>query len=538
MKNKSRKKITKSGKSENASEQKGGNKNALHQHYFPLLITAVYFVFALAGILRHEMWRDEHQAWMLARDSSSVLNLFENLRYDGHPALWHLLLYPLTKFTVNPFFMQLLHILLASAMIFLFNKFSPFSLLHRLLFTFGYVAFFEYALISRSYALGVLLLFAVCALFKKRKENYLPISVLLFLAANANVYAFLLSLCIAAVLLLDFFSEQQKTKLILPAFIVLAGFAAALWQIYPSPDNTFPVFKAQSFSDLKRYMFVFSKITTAYFSVPDFGKPDFWNSSIFEPKPGNSNPFIAVLLLLFFALSLLHKPKALFLYLLGTVGLVFFFYYTLLTWHRYTGHLFIWLTICFWLAEYFEDIQAKNVLALPAKKLKPAGKPALLVVFAFSALGGIGSWLNDYQKTFSASKQAADFIEENKLDTLETVGATDYIVSPLAGILNKKIFYPERSEYGSFIVWDSKRKEITFPDIIRAVDTVLAQSGSNKILLVLQNPPMMQQNGTVKMLEHGRLKPELKIDLLKQVKNGIVTDEKYFIYLVEKDSPG
>ena len=31
---------------------------------FALMVTAGFFVTALLGMLNHEMWRDEHQAWL------------------------------------------------------------------------------------------------------------------------------------------------------------------------------------------------------------------------------------------------------------------------------------------------------------------------------------------------------------------------------------------------------------------------------------------------------------------------------------------
>ena len=46
------------------------------------------FLFLAVGAYttnHHEMWRDEIQAWLLARDSASVFELFAHLKYEGHP---------------------------------------------------------------------------------------------------------------------------------------------------------------------------------------------------------------------------------------------------------------------------------------------------------------------------------------------------------------------------------------------------------------------------------------------------------------------
>jgi hypothetical protein len=70
------------------------------------LVTVIFFVVVALGMAHHEPWRDELQAWMIARDSGSLPELFQNIRYEGHPAGWHLLLFVLSRVTRNPAAMQ------------------------------------------------------------------------------------------------------------------------------------------------------------------------------------------------------------------------------------------------------------------------------------------------------------------------------------------------------------------------------------------------------------------------------------------------
>ena len=56
-------------------------------HRLAWVITSVFFLLGAYLLSNHEMWGDEMQAWLLARDSTSVPNLFANLKYEGHPAL-------------------------------------------------------------------------------------------------------------------------------------------------------------------------------------------------------------------------------------------------------------------------------------------------------------------------------------------------------------------------------------------------------------------------------------------------------------------
>jgi hypothetical protein len=67
-----------------------------------LLVSAVFLVVGAFVIAHHELWRDEVQAWLLARDSSSAIDLFSRQKYEGHPALRQLLLMPLTRALSRP----------------------------------------------------------------------------------------------------------------------------------------------------------------------------------------------------------------------------------------------------------------------------------------------------------------------------------------------------------------------------------------------------------------------------------------------------
>jgi hypothetical protein len=88
------------------------NQNSL----FSVITTLLFLVVLFLNILHHEMWRDELQAWLIGRDSISIFELlFRNMRYEGHPALWHLGLFFITRFTDNPFIMQILNVLISGA---------------------------------------------------------------------------------------------------------------------------------------------------------------------------------------------------------------------------------------------------------------------------------------------------------------------------------------------------------------------------------------------------------------------------------------
>src|SRR4051812_5914996 len=96
--------------------------------WFGAGLTLVFLLLTVTGIFHHEIWLDEAHHWLLAKDSNSPGELFYNARYEGHPALWNMLLFILSRFTGNPLAMQLLNVLIATAGVFLFCRFAPFKM--------------------------------------------------------------------------------------------------------------------------------------------------------------------------------------------------------------------------------------------------------------------------------------------------------------------------------------------------------------------------------------------------------------------------
>ena len=92
---------------------------------------AIVVILLLVGIFRHEMWRDELQAWCLARDSANLLEVHQHLLYEGHPISWYLPLFLFTRFTHDPLLMQLLNVTFASAACYLVLAHAPFSKLQK-----------------------------------------------------------------------------------------------------------------------------------------------------------------------------------------------------------------------------------------------------------------------------------------------------------------------------------------------------------------------------------------------------------------------
>jgi len=348
-----------------------------HPLFFPFIMTGVFLLIAAFGMTQHEMWRDEHQAWLVARDAHSLPGLFQNMKYEGNPALWQFFLFIITRFTHNPVFMQIFHLLIATGFIYVFNRYAPIRKPFKVLFTLGYFPLYEYAVISRSYSLGILLLFIVCALYKERSNRYLWIGLALGLLANVTIYSLIISVGFGGILLLDYIFYQPKNKKLLiqfaAGFIIFAILALfSLYQIWPEKDGTFNVVYAKTAFEGPRWGFAASRLFFTYLYIPQASDINFWNSNIYltdyvtiSPTFGqwlSDNPaymwgwvYMPILLFLTSCLIFLRKPIVLLLYAGVTLLLLSLYYYTILVYSRYIGHLFLILIGCYWLAEYYPE---------------------------------------------------------------------------------------------------------------------------------------------------------------------------------------
>jgi hypothetical protein len=119
------------------------------------------------GIWHHELWRDEAAVWLAVRDTS-LLNIVKNVGNEGTLLGWFLLLYPFAKLGLPVIILSFIHGSIATAVssIILYQKKVP--MLVRVLAVFSYYFVYEYAVVARHYALGILVLLGLATLYTRR----------------------------------------------------------------------------------------------------------------------------------------------------------------------------------------------------------------------------------------------------------------------------------------------------------------------------------------------------------------------------------
>jgi hypothetical protein len=484
-----------------------------HSNKFPLILALSFFILAFIGILHHEMWGDELQPWMIARDSSFA-NLATNIKYEGHPVLWYLCLYVLTIFTRNPFAMQVFHLLIATISIWVFAKFSPFTKLQKVIFSFGFFPFYEYAIKSREYALGILFLFVFCVLYRNRTKNYILLSGILFLLCHTSILGLLIAASLLGVLVLEFISDRtfrqniSKTSLVMMLMIFLVGVVSSVWQMIPPADSGYAVGWKLQFINFKRLGRILGFPGLAYFCStqgwsPEQGPSWHLNSSLLFYLS-------ALVLSLLPFLLFIHKPKILFLNIFGNLVLLSFFYlkYGGASWHH--GNLYIFLIACLWLSAYYPDIKPKPAfLNKPFVFCKKYQFFLVTMVLMIHFYQGVRAYVKDYFYSYSAAKETAQFIQDQGFQDMLLVGDS-FKVSPIAGYLDKKIYILRDRRFITYAIWD---KRYLLP-VKNPRETLLLQK--NKFLLIVNN----------------RLKaPPGCMIKVKAFTKSFVLDERYYLYL-------
>ncbi|MBS0483397.1 MAG: hypothetical protein JSR96_14880 [Proteobacteria bacterium] len=192
-----------------------------------LVAIAVVAALQIWLIFTHKPWLDEWQALQIAVQSPSLSDLLANLRYEGHPAPWYLLLRGLAAVLPDPLLALPVAALLMAVVVQSLVLFAaPFSRFERLLVALSQFVLFEFLTLSRSLTMGVALVLLATALWHRRRAVWLAIA---FLPQCDFLFGVLaIGLC---------FLRWREKRLWWPGVALLAASGLiAGWTVHPAPD--------------------------------------------------------------------------------------------------------------------------------------------------------------------------------------------------------------------------------------------------------------------------------------------------------------
>ena len=136
------------------------------------LALGLYALLHLVMAVFHEPWYDEAVAWQVARCVSVPKLLTEVPHYEGHPALWHLILVPFAK-SGMPYeaSLSIVSLVFTAAAVWMILYRSPFPRLVKLLLPFTFFFFYQYGVVSRPYCMMMLAMVLLAHFHKTRNEK-------------------------------------------------------------------------------------------------------------------------------------------------------------------------------------------------------------------------------------------------------------------------------------------------------------------------------------------------------------------------------
>jgi hypothetical protein len=428
-----------------------------------LAILALYIIVVASVAAHHEPWRDEADAWLVARDAGPA-EFWDFVRHGGTPGLWYVLLVPLAKGGAPYGAQEALHVVIACASAAIVLFMSPFPRIARVLLPFSYYCGYEYAVIARSYALSVLLLLTIAALHERRRVWPVPYAIAVALLANTNVH----SLAIAALVGLAYLLESGKLVAIL---IMLAGGMMAVAQVWPTGDamvhGAISVFHPDATAQAIRDAFFPMIITPRVVSVA-FG--------------------VAIVLAAVWAI---RRSRFALLVLLGSYA--FFGYLFVFKWFgglRHAGFVLLALLFALWIGD-----RSKSVLAWSL----------LTVALAASVVGSVYVWRLDWQYAFSGAREMAEFINKSGMASYTIAAHSETTTSALCPWFDHPFWFAGIEEFGTYSKWDSKFArglEVSYPEAVRRVEAHFPDR-SRVLLLLNVEMPVPEKNGW-RLLYHNR----------------------------------
>jgi hypothetical protein len=485
-----------------------------------VVVTSAYLVVALFAIGHHEMWRDEVHCWLVARDSATPWDVVRNRAYDGQPPLWYLILWILEKTTHAVVAMQVLHVALAVAVVWVFVTRAPFGRLARALFPFGYFLAYEYVALSRCYGLALLFALLLCDRHPRRFQRPWPTALLLAGLALTTTVGTVVAAAYTATLVVDAVSLlRRRDPTALRAWIPIAvagaaGLAAALCT-WPPADSTVThiAWPRELPSDDAP-----TRLIVALAPIP---RPDFffWNSNaLLAWDPFRRVALVAAVALaawIVFALS--RTRTAALLFSVGSLLLVALFGLVYGGDVRHHGFFFVLLLMAAWI-----DAAACASAGADAGLRRKAAERTLAGVLVLHCAGTPIALYFDAKYVFSSGRRAADVLRARGLADSLLVAEIDFPATAVIGHLDRDVFAytPRTGRRFSFVKWTLDRHwDPTDEQTLRFAADLGARRGEDATLVM--NRPLSPQ-----------LVDDKRVRRVAELYDSMIEEENFYLYRV------
>lgn len=414
-----------------------------------------YLIFNGILLFGHELWRDEANVWLLARDTT-LMQLFGEIKYQGHPCLWYLMVMPFAKLGFPFPFISIMSFVVMAAAAALFTFRAPFSPAAKAVCLFSPMFSYYYSVVARNYCLIALLLILLAYLYPRRNEKSVYYGLLLGLLVQADTIVLMAAGLISAMWLWEGIYTGRKDKSWKP----LVTAAKGLW--IPLISLFLLILQFVGVSDSPEYGATLLPLKEMLREVRNF------SYHILTRMTGQGEGFDLFLILLFLAAGVLlswkiRNPLPM------MVAAGEFVYQVVFSIVVYQLHIWHYIALCFVLIWF---------LWLGCRKAGLIGRilsEALLILLGvtmflrWNSPEESSSLANAWQGLYSDGVHTAEYISEN-IGKEELILSTDVSrASTVLAYLGKEytFYYAGTGTPESFARYDEQQsREITYEDLL------------------------------------------------------------------------
>ena len=462
-----------------------------------IYLTWFLFAVVLALVTRsHDVYLDEAQAWLIARQSNGLLDLCGHLHYEGHPAFWYLLIYIPAHISDNIVWLKVINYTLSLVMAWLLLSARNAPLFMRTLPIFSVYILFYMGVVERSYMLsGVLLVAASRCFLDGSRRHWLGV-VFLGLAINTH----LLAIPVVVGIILWFYwlapdftvtsalARLRETRFWGSAVIILIAIILAFLTVRPAHDIYSPQFERAGLSRLG-----YLALGVGYVWHQFVPYPSGWFSDATRQllSPDNHPSALSVTLTVLLAsigLWALPTPRARW-YMVSVSAM---------------WSMAIWATVHTPSAFHCSFLFVAYLIPLIAKfpgdadgKALASSRVVLSVLLSMQILTAVMYCWLDISLPFSGSKPTADWLRNHGFNKHPLVIEPDLAAPALLAYLGvDSAYFPACQCRGSFVVF-RKGREVTRHVTSSELQLIKSEYGLSPLLIVASNlgEPNYQQLG-------------------------------------------
>ena len=419
-----------------------------------LIIMSIYAICSFIIIIYHESWRDEANAWLIARD----LNIFEivkQLKMEGHFILWYLILVPFAKLGFPYFTTKFISWAIMMVSAWLILKKSPFKYITKILIIFSAAFLYWYVAVSRVYCIIPLAIILIALTHKKRNEKPLRYILSIMLLANTHIIMYGL----VGMLFLEFFIEtiikwkkytkHQKINIALSFSI---GIIILLISILPLIGSTstnelversIDKFSRRIISVKKEIKRTIEAAVEIYSDNAKLILPLLLVAIIYECRYYLKNMIMIVISLAFQMViyNVIHPMSE-------QKILTIVFIVLLFAWRQ--------------LEEKEQKLKVDKIISI-----------VMLGILSFNIVAGIRDYILELEYDYSGAKKVADFIEENLEENSIIICDNVPRATAVIPYVNKNIKFwgLHKENYFTYIEWDETLyREYSYEELLKNIE--------------------------------------------------------------------